>query len=139
MLVFTRILMKEHSVVKRMVHPFPYWDQPLYYGVCTSLYRKASDYLIVVDLDEMIMLEPSDYADPAAGFKRWLDRWPDNLGGYAMKRTDLSMTKEGFETSLKVDGPGPEVLAQDLWTTVQPIPELQAGCMLFPSPFLNSC
>lgn len=121
-------LTDHRSVVKRMEHPFPYWDQPLYYGACTALYRKTSDYLIVVDLDEFIMLDPPDYADPAAALKKWIDSWPANQGGYAMKRSDLSMSKEGFEASLSTNGPGPEILAQDLWTALQPLPELQKGC-----------
>lgn len=48
------------SIVKRFLHPFPYWDQPLYYNHCGEIYRTASDYFIIVDLDEQLALAPEE-------------------------------------------------------------------------------
>ena len=91
-----------------------YWDQALYYNHCRQLYRDASDYLIVVDLDEVLALDPSHYNDPAASLNRWLDTWEEDIGSYIILRMDLAMPADIYYQGL----PSIDSLAQDLWTTV---------------------
>jgi hypothetical protein len=108
-----------------MPHPFlGYWDQALYYNHCGQIYRDASDYFVIVDLDEVLALEPSEYDDPAGALSRWIDSWDPDAGSYMMLRVDLGMPPEIFD----LGRPSIESLAQDLWTSVNMEEDVVKGC-----------
>jgi hypothetical protein len=111
-----------------MEHPFPYWDQPLLYNTCGELYRTASDYIIISDLDEVIALEPSRYDDAPGAFLDWVHSWPDDVGGMNMIRLDLSMPEDKFREVVAAGGPSVDLLAQDTWTALRPTEELRKNC-----------
>jgi hypothetical protein len=95
---------------------------------CGHLFRTASDYLVILDLDEVLALDPSTYDDAPASLLRFVESWDPDVGGVNLIRVDLSMQEQTFDDIVDAGGPSVELLAQDTWTALNPDPDLRKNC-----------